>query len=157
MDMPTLLTRIDWQSWIALAALLFSGYTFWKQHRLEKEQAVQQKQLNDLMIAKELAEVQNAKKAELSASYVKELKGSKVKVFNKGQAVARNVRLVVEDEGDAFQLMDLGIFPLEAMEPQQGVSLIAAVHMGSPPKMAVTLIWDDDTGADHRKMVYLTR
>lgn len=157
MDLHAILERVDWQSWIAAAALLFSGYTFWKQHRLEKGQADQQRLLNDLMITKELADAKNAKKADISANLVRELKGSKVKIFNKGQATAKNVRLVMDDSSNAFNLINLEIFPLEALEPRQGVSLIAAVHVNSPSKMPITLIWDDETGSNHEKTVYLTR
>jgi hypothetical protein len=62
--------RIDWKIWISAAALLFFCYTFWKQYRLDRGQAEQQSQLNDLVIAKEIAEVINAKKAEVSANLV---------------------------------------------------------------------------------------
>lgn len=157
MNWYVMLERVDWQSWIAALALLFSGYTFWKQYRLEKEQADQQRQLSDLMIAKELAEAKSAKRADISANLIKELKGSKVKVFNRGQARATNVRLVIDDSSKALKLLDREIFPLEALEPQQGVSLIAAVCMNSPSKMPITLIWDDETGNNNEKTVYLTR
>lgn len=157
MNWYVMLERVDWQSWIAALALLFSGYTFWKQYRLEKEQADQQRQLSDLMIAKELAEAKSAKRADISANLIKELKGSKVKVFNRGQARATNVRLVIDESSSALKLLDREIFPLEALEPQQGVSLIAAVYMSSPSKMPITLIWDDETGNNNEKTVYLTR
>lgn len=157
MNWRVMLEQIDWQSWIAALALLFSGYTFWKQYRLEKEQADQQRQLNDLMIAKELADAKSAKRADISANLVREIKSSKVKIFNRGQARATNVRLVMDDSSSALRLLNREIFPLEALEPQQGVSLIAAVYLNSPSKMPITLIWDDETGNNYEKTVYLTR
>lgn len=157
MNWRVMLEQIDWQSWIAALALLFSGYTFWKQYRLEKEQADQQRQLNSLMIAKELADAKSAKRADISANLVREIKGSKVKIFNRGQARATNVRLVMDESSSALKLVNREIFPLEALEPQQGVSLIAAVYLNSPSKMPITLIWDDETGDNYEKTVYLTR
>lgn len=157
MSWQVLFEQIDWQSWIAAAALLFSCFTFWKQYRLEKEQMEQQRQLNDLMIAKEVADAKSAKKAEISATLVREVSHFKVKIFNKGQAKATNVRLVIDDSVNPYNLFNRDIFPLEALEPQQGVSLAAAIYTNSPSKMPITLIWDDETGNDFEKTVYLTR
>jgi hypothetical protein len=47
-------------------------------------------------------------------------------------------------------------FPLEVMEQHQSVELIAAVHMGSPSKITVELIWDDDTCMGQSKIFYPT-
>lgn len=151
---------MDWQTVVALLALGFSVYTFRKTHGLAEKQAElleDQKRLNRILVAKEEAEAVNAKKADVSARLVRELKGAKVKVFNAGRAAACNVRLVADESGPGFQLLNRDVFPLERLEPQQGVELPAAIHMGSPSKMAMTLLWDDETGEDHQKVVYLTR
>jgi hypothetical protein len=119
MHWQTLFSKIDWQSVIAALALLFSIYTFWKQYRLGKEQAVQQKQLNDLMIAKELVEAQNTKKADVSANLIKVGENNyRVKVLNRGKAEARNVR--IEDSASGSYLIEQDVkskFPLERLEP----------------------------------------
>lgn len=151
---------IDWQTVVALLALGFSVYTFRKTHNLSQKQAElleDQKRLNRMLVEKEEAEAISAKSADVSARMVRELKGAKVKVFNAGKAAARNVRLVTDESGAGFQLLNREIFPLETLEPQQGVDLPAAIHMGSPAKMPITLIWDDGTGNNHEKVVYLTR
>ncbi|MFI4927180.1 MAG: hypothetical protein ACHP7E_05770 [Burkholderiales bacterium] len=64
---------------------------------------------------------------------------------------------MIDKSADGFQLLNREVFPLETLEPQQGVDLPAAVHMGSPAKMPITLVWDDGTGQNHEKLVYLTR
>lgn len=151
---------IDWQTIAALLALAFSVYTFRQTHNLAEKQAElleDQKRLNRILVVKEETEAISTRKADVSARMVKELKGSKVKVFNSGKSVARNIRLIIDDSGNPFQLLNRDIFPLETLEPQQGVDLIAAVYMGSPSKMPITLMWDDDAGSNHEKTVYLTR
>lgn len=151
---------VDWQTVVALLALGFSAYTFRKTHNLSQKQAElleDQKRLNRMLVEKEEAEAISAKRADVSARMVRELKGAKVKVFNAGKAAARNVRLVTDESGAGFQLLNRNVFPLETLEPQQGVDLPAAIHLNSPSKMPITLVWDDDTGDDHEKVVYLTR
>ncbi len=151
---------IDWQTVVALLALAFSVYTFRQTHNLAVKQAElleDQKRLNRMLVEKEEAEAVNVRRADVSARMVKELKGSKVKVFNAGKAAARNVRLELSGSGNGIQLLNRDIFPLERLEPQQGVDLIAAVHLGSAAKMPIRLLWDDDTGDNHEKTVYLTR
>ena len=150
---------IDWQSVVALLALAFSVYTFRRTHNLAQKQAElleDQKRLNRILVEKEETEAANAKRADVSARMVRELKGSKVKVFNAGKASARNVRLVFDESSEGVRLLNREIFPLEILEPQQGVNLPAAVYLGSPAKTAITLIWDDGTGDNHEKVVYLT-
>ena len=152
--------NIDWQTIVALLALAFSVYTFRKAQNLAEKQAELvkgQKRLNDLWVAKEESEVRNAKRADVSANLVRLPKGAQVKVFNKGKAEARNVRIEFNEDESIFIRSDVDSkFPLERLEPQQGVDLIAAVHMSSPSKIPLKLLWDDDHGTNHAKTVYLT-
>jgi hypothetical protein len=152
---------INWQSIVAVSAFVFSFYTFRKTHKLSEKQAELvegQKKLNRMLVSKEEAEAYNAKKADLSANLVKVGNNYRVKVFNKGRAVAHNVRVEFDTEGDSI-LMKRDVeskFPMEQLDPQQGVDLLASVHMNSPSKVPIKLIWDDATGADHSKTAYLT-
>lgn len=157
-----MLENIDWSIIVALLALVFSVYTFRRTHNLAEKQAElleDQKRLNRMLVEKEEAEARNALRADVSANLVKIGKNYKVKVFNRGKAVARNVRLVDDTADQDSFLIQSDVeskFPLENLEPQLGVELIAAIHMQSPSKLPITLIWDDDTGIDHRKTVHLT-
>lgn len=99
------------------------------------------------------------KMADMGANYVK-LGSSKycVKVFNKGRATARNVRFSVVTKDNPFIQNDIdGKFPLEALETHQSVDLVAAVHMSSPIKTEVQIVWDDDYQSNREKTVHLTR
>lgn len=157
--MPT----IDWQTITAALALLFSVYSFWKTYKLSAKQAElleDQKRLNRMLVEKEEADARSAKKAELSANLVKLANNNyRVKVFNRGKAAARNVRIDLTTESDESVLIASDVeskFPMELLEPQQGIDLIAAVHASTPSKIPIDLIWDDDTGTDHKKTAYLT-
>jgi len=154
---------VDWQTITAALALLFSVYTFWKTYKLSVKQAElleDQKRLNRMLVEKEEADARNAKKADLSANLVKVANNNyRVRVFNRGKAPARNVRIDLATQSSDPVPITRDVdskFPMERLEPQQGVDLIAAVHWDSPSKMPIVLIWDDDTGTDHEKTVYLT-
>lgn len=151
---------IDWQTVVALLALLFSVYTFRRTHNLAEKQAdliEDQKRLNQLWLAKEETEAENTKGADVSANLIRLGKGARVKIFNKGKSEARNIRILDVEQCAVLVKTDAeSKFPLERLEAQQGVDLIASIHLGSPSKVPLTLAWDDNRGANHTKTVYLT-
>ena len=103
-------------------------------------------------------EESNAGRADLGATFVK-LGSSKVrlKIWNKGKATARNVRVEITDVDDIFIPSEIQEkFPLETLEQHQFVELIASPHLGSKLKHAVRLMWEDDHSADNDKTVYPT-
>lgn len=160
---PDWLKAIEWQTIIAVLAFVSSIYTFRKTYKLSEKQAElveDQKRLNRILVEKEEIEACNAKKADLSARLVKVTNNNwRVKIFNKGKAEARHVRVEFDTEGDNVILMKRDVeskFPMDRLEPQQGVDLIAVLHLNSPSKVPVKLIWNDDTGSDHSKTVDLT-
>lgn len=151
---------IDWQTIVAGLALIFSVYTFRKTQNLAEKQVElveDQKRLNRLLLAKEQEAAVSSKRADLSARLVKLGKGYSVKVFNRGNAVARNVRLLVPDGTTLLIQSDVDAkFPLEHLEPQSGVDLIARVYIGSASKQSLSIFWEDDHAAANEKTVYLT-
>lgn len=146
---------------IAAAALVLSAVATVMTllfNRRQKKLNETQEELNRLLMAKESGEAANAKKADLGAAFNK-LGNNKyrLKVFNKGRAVARNVRLEPLEGTDCLIQSDIDSkFPLEHMEPHQSVDLIAAVHMGTQGKQPVRLIWSDDHKDHNEKVVYPT-
>lgn len=110
--------------------------------------------LNRLLIERETAEGVASKKADLSANMIKVGKNDhRLKVFNRGKGVARNVRLTDLNATDSI-LISSEIsrkFPVPILEQHQWVEVIAANHMGAGPRVHIKLEWDDDTGAGHEK------
>lgn len=117
-----------------------------------------QEQLNVMLLKQGQQEAASAGRADLGATFVK-LGSSKVrlKIWNKGKALARNVRIEIADADEIFIPSEIDEkFPLETLEQHQSVELIASPHMGSKLKHAVRLMWDDDYSADNDKTVYPT-
>lgn len=154
------MVTIDWSALIALGTLGFSGYTFWRTQRLAEKQAElidDQKRLNKLLLDREEEAAVSAKRADVSARVVRMGGRTVVKVFNRGNAVAQNVRVIVPGDNTLFVRSDVASkFPLERLEPQQGVDVIASSFLGAESKQYVTLIWDDDFAKDSEKTVPLT-
>jgi hypothetical protein len=98
------------------------------------------------------------KKADLGASFIKLGSGSfRLKIWNKGKATARQVRIELPDEKGLIVPSEIEEkFPLETLEPCQSVELIAAVVMGTKRKHTVRLFWGDDFREKNEKTVYPT-
>ena len=143
---------------VALGALIVSVWSLHKTSRFnarQNELADTTERLNQLLIDRESAEGLASKKADLSANLYQASKNNyRLKVFNRGKGTAENVRLVdLATEDDSF-LIQRDIehkFPVPILEQHQSVELIAAIHMGSPSRTHIKLIWDDNTGQNHEK------
>lgn len=98
-----------------------------------------------------------AKKGDLRAAFVNYGRNYKLKINNRGPGSARNVRIEFPDGGECIIKSEVEEkFPLELLEPDESVELIAAIHLGSKRKHAVKLTWDDDKNLNNEKTVYAT-
>jgi len=146
---------------VAIMALAFSGYAIWITSKFNKRQLSlidSQEQLNKRLLERGDSEAIEARKADVGASLVK-LGSSRyrLKVFNKGKAVARDVRIEFPNGNDIVPDAEIADkFPMEIMEQHQSVDLIAAVHLMTPRKHTVTLRWADDYSDSNEKTVFLT-
>ena len=146
---------------VAGLAFLLSAFATWKTVKFNNRQQSlieSQERLNKRLLEKEDAEATVEKKADLGTSFVKLGNGNyRLKVWNKGKAVARNVRLEFLSGNDIVIQSDVERkFPLEALDPFQSVELIAAVHLGSKSKHEIKLIWSDDFSEMNEKITYPT-
>lgn len=135
-----------WSEGIASAALIVSLLTAYRQHALNKV-------LLDQASAADAA----LKRARVSAKLIEDGRGIfRLRVFNTGPAIARNVRLDIKECADLLDSKDIDDkFPLD-MEPQQSVNLITSVTFGMQSKYKLTMHWDDDSGKDNSASVYVT-
>jgi hypothetical protein len=146
---------------IATLALLMSGYATWRSHRFKKKEEdllEVQKKLNALILEKEEHEATEANRAELGANFITfGSRRHRLKIFNKGKAVANQVEVDFPDGNDVVIDSDIqNKFPMESMEPGQSVELIAAVPKETKRKLTVRLIWQDKNGEKREKLVYPT-
>ena len=143
---------------LALFLSVYATYRTVKFNKRQNEMAEVQVELNKLLLRKETNEAIGSFKAELGVNFIKIGSSSRrFKVFNKGKGSAKNVKINFPEGNEIVVQSDIDSkFPLEIMEQHQSVELIASVHMGSPSKMLVELIWDDDTGVNQSKLFYPT-
>lgn len=146
---------------VALLALLLSAYATWQTSSFNKKQKSlfeSQEDLNRRLIEKENEGALKGKKADLGATFIKLGSNShRLKVWNKGESAARNVRIDFPEGNSVFISSDVSSkFPLEVLERHQSVELIAAVHLGTKSKHTIRLLWEDDAGTDNEKTIYAT-
>ncbi len=146
---------------VAGLALLLSAYATWKTVQFNDKQKSlieSQERLNRRLLEKEDAESNEEKKADLGATFIKLGSSNyRLKIWNKGKAVARNVSIEFPEGNDCLVESDIkGKFPLETLDTHQSVELIASVHMGTKSKHAIKLCWADDLGPANEKVVYPT-
>jgi hypothetical protein len=143
---------------LALVLSLVATITTLRFNGRQKSLIASQELLNRRLIEREDSDSQAERQADLGANLVKVGDSRwRVKVFNKGRAAARNVTVSDGDASDLLLKQDVDSkFPMEVLEPQQGVDLIALVHLGSESKHAITLEWEDDFSTVNHKTVYVT-
>lgn len=147
---------------IALAALLLSLLNIYLTYTFQRKQrsliAVQEK-LSQKLLSKERNESNNILKANLDAELHKYAQTSwRLKIFNSGSSIARNVRVAFPGFDEMFSEREINEkFPLERLAPYQSVELLAHVHLGSPQKIKVELYWDDDSKPENTIELFVTR
>ncbi len=152
---------IDLGDVFAGLAFLLALYSTWTTNRFNKRQTEFEQtaaKLNELLIARESQETDAAKRALISARFYKTGRTDyRLKVFNSGKGVARNVRIEILEGDGLFMSGDVSRkFPVPLMEQHGAVELVTPIHSQSPPRAHLKLIWDDDSGADRENDVFPT-
>lgn len=152
---------IDAGDVIAGLAFLLSGYATWQTVSFNKKQkslVESQEKLNNLLLEKENEGAVKEKSADLGASFIKLGSGKyRLKIWNKGSATARNVRIEFPEGNDVVSDSEVSDkFPMESLERHQSVELIAGVHIQTKRKHVIRLIWEDDAETHNEKLSYPT-
>lgn len=135
---------------VAFVALIFSVISIKKANKFGETAD----RLNLLLIGREQADGLTSKQADVSARVSNIGKGDyRLKIFNRGKGVAKNVRLIDLDMENSVLIADdiQRKFPIPILEQDQSVELIAAVTIGSKSLIQIRLIWDDETGLNREK------
>lgn len=159
--MNKLITLINISDIISILALLLSAYALRKTNQFNKKQVSlinSQNEINNLMKEKELKNIQLEKQADLNMNLV--LLGTtnrRVKIFNKGQAPAYHVKLIIPEDNHLLLETEVeSVFPLEILEPNQSVNLITSMSLGTGRKNKFKLVWQDEFSSENSKTIYLT-
>lgn len=137
-------------AFVAFAALIISGVSLHKSNKIN----ARQDELNRLLIERETQAGRDSKRADLSANIISVgNKNHRLKVFNRGKATARNVRLLdLHEEASVLaQSVIRQKFPIPILEQHQSVEVPALQLLAGPARAHIKLIWDDETGSDHEK------
>ncbi|MGK0447522.1 MAG: hypothetical protein ACJA2M_001299 [Polaribacter sp.] len=153
--------QIDLGDVVALLALGVSAYSMKKTSDFNKRQnefIETNDKLNKLLLEKESTELMHKNKADISVNFIKTGKNNhRLKVFNKGNNTARNVRMEFPEGNSILHSSDLDSkLPIPILEQHQSVELLAIVGLGSDSRMTIKLIWDDDFDSNNEKILMPT-
>ena len=147
--MKDLFCQMDfWALVIAVITMLGSVVGFFlHDHKLKQ----QEKKINEFTIA-QLRESQEAKRKAQVSAYVDIGKYGHGKIFvkNRGQSVARNIRITGFDSTKLI-ILDDSILPFEYLNPDEEFPIIVALLECSDHKLDILIEWDDDFENDRHK------
>lgn len=117
-----------------------------------------QERLAHLQLIKEKNELEHAKKGDVKANIVSVGNNKyKLRVFNQGKGVAKNVRIEFPNNNSPISMSDVNSkFPFESLVSYQSVDLIASADLGRVSKFTVRLTWDDDYKEGNESEVHLS-
>lgn len=147
---------VNWQDpsfLLSLIAIIGTVFTYFKHDRKIK---AQEKLINDYQLDKIKEEKIQKRQAIVRASLITGTKGHRIlRVYNKGKATARNIRLIIKDEPN--YLYASNPFPFPALNESENVDLTIHLHDSSPDNMSFEIVWDDEYKADnsHEQTVQL--
>jgi len=143
-----------WALFVAVLALAFTAYSFFRQYGLQQRLAAIEEDRRREDVASSL-------QAEVGARFESYLSGTtpdhenyQLVLSNAGSARAEEVtvELVGPIEGNAPDLMMKGhSFPI-ALDPGQEYTIAAVEVMGAPPSVDVLLRWEDGTGSREKTL-----
>ncbi|WP_156309383.1 hypothetical protein [Sphingobacterium endophyticum] len=118
---------VNWQDpsfLLSMIAIFGTIFTYFKHDRKIK---AQEKLINDYQLGKIEQEKIQKKQAVLRASLIVGNKGHRIlRIYNKGKAIARNVRLIIKDEPD--NLYGTNPFPFPALNEHENVDIYIWGH-----------------------------
>ena len=118
---------------VSASALLVTLRSFKSESRLTDREI----ELVRIQIQQARGEAKREKTASVSARLNRIDKANwRLRVFNTGPAIARNVRLLLDDQNHVVEeCFANDKFPMSKLEKGQSVDLAAVVHMQTPPRL----------------------
>ena len=124
---------------LSIIALLGSLTTYIVHDRKIKKQEAK---INEYQLAKIKEEEEDSKKAQICGNIIKYDKGKRVlKVYNKGKAPAKNIRIEGIEENMFFDGTEL--LPFGLLNPQEAFELAFNIYNINQHILKITIHWDD--------------
>ncbi|WP_051586627.1 hypothetical protein [Acinetobacter sp. Ver3] len=150
---------MDASDYIAIGALIISAISLFQNYKYSKKQddvILLEKKLNAMLIQKEEDERNNKIQADIKARYYQIGKNYRLKIWNDGSGLARDVQIIAHDNSPLLDSEIEAKFPLD-LESKQNVDLMASVGFDTPSKHELKLCWLDGKGQEIQKILTLTR
>ncbi len=130
---------------IALGSLAFTLYKF---ASYDKKNAMLDALIKENQVRTLKEEEELSKRAQVCVNPYSSKNGIiKVKFFNKGKAVARNIRLKKYD-AEIYDVLNVDtLFPYPLLNPQESFEVLFA-YIGDEKVSQITISWEDE-GGDH--------
>lgn len=116
----------------------------------ERKLKAQESKINTYQLRKFEEEEREAKKAQVRANLISDGRNKyTLKVYNKGKAQARNIRLNVLEPADYDMDILANPFPIPMLSEQDGIGVSVYPDKESPDQVTIRLEWDDDFRSDN--------
>ena len=141
-------------TWIALLSAVISLIALIKSFLTDKKAKKLDLKLKEMQLQKHNQEEIDGKKANVEVSVVEMPRGqnNKLKFYNKGKSIARNVTFEIpsDSEDDIQLLMPKNYFPYPKLLPQQSFEIMY-IDMSRLPHQTIVICWDDDFSENNSK------
>lgn len=131
-------------SLVSLSISVLAGIYSWiTRRKLNKQQL----QINDYTLLKNKKDEEEEKKAEICANAFKTGKeGWRMRVFNNGKGVARNIKLysndIMADDSGIRLMIEREAYPL--LNKGDHFDIVMYLYEGHNPAPIIRFVWDDD-------------
>jgi len=132
---------------ISIIALVFTWLT-------DRKVKAQQVIINEYDLNRKKSEIIESKKAIVEANAFKSGNNWKIKIYNKGKATAKNIRIVspdlIGDNGINLNIKK-DFFPYQMLHPQTSFEIDIMLFSRYKKSPKVKFIWDDDSGLNQER------
>lgn len=134
-----------------LAVLIASGsflYSYCMYKRHDKKLKTQQRQINEFNLKKFRQRKEDEKKAIIEANVIKGIRGKRtVKIYNKGKAIAKNVRVSFSDTKN----VNISDFPSPIdIKPQKSINIDIKPFKKAPDMLKLNWEWQDEFSSQNQ-------
>lgn len=141
------------ETWLSIGSLSVAIFSIIYTYVSEKKLRKQQIEINNQILSQNQEGEINKKKALICADTYKSGQGWRMKIYNKGEATARNIRFYSEDiEKDKSRIIvRLKLNPYPRLNKHDHFDVVLHLCSGHNPAPIVKFIWDDEFGNDQER------
>ena len=140
------------ETWLSIGSLSVAIFSIIYTCVSEKKLRKQQIKINNQILSQNQEGEINKKKALICADTYKSGQGWRMKIYNKGEATARNIRFYSEDiEKDTRIIVRVNLDSIPLLNKNEHFDVVLQLCSGHHPAPIVKFIWDDEFGNDQER------